>query len=91
MVDIIDKARKSGKLVRIDNSKDYVKLMKLAEHKGYKWFSGAKPINKRYDKEKGLPILIGFYTENGNKYLNFSENMGYAYIYYEYKINNTLW
>ena len=91
MVDIIDKARKSGKMVRIDNSNEYMKLMKLAEHKGYKWYSRNEPKDKRYDKEIGLPILIGFYTEDGNKYLNFSKNMKYAYIYYEYKINNTLW
>lgn len=91
MVDIIDKVRKSGKMVRVDNSNEYMKLMKLAEHKGYKWYSRAEPKDKRYDKVKGLPMLIGFYTEDGNKYLNFSKNMGYAHIDYEYKLGNTKW
>ncbi|MDD6769670.1 hypothetical protein [Inconstantimicrobium porci] len=91
MVDIIDIAEKNKKLVRVNNSKDYVKLMKFAERKGYTWFSGAKPINKRYDKKIGLPLLISFFISKDRKCLNFSKKTKYDHINYESKRGNTLW
>ncbi len=91
MVDIIEKAEKNKKMIRVNNSKDYVKLMKFAERKGYTWFSGAKPINKRYDKEIGLPLLISFFILEDRKYLNFSKKTKFEHINYESKRGNTLW
>ena len=91
MVDIIEKAKSMGKMVCVNSSKDYLELMELAKRKGYTWYLGDKPINKRYDLIKGLPLLIGFYLERDRKYLNFTKNMGYAHIDYESKRGNTLW
>lgn len=90
-MDIIDIANNEGKEICVYNSEDYMKLMKLAKRKGYKWSSGSSPECIRYDKEIGLPLLIGFHSEGNRKYLNFTENMGYSHIDYKYKRGNALW
>ena len=91
MVDIIERAEKNKKMIRVNNSKDYVKLMKFAGRKGYTWVSGAKPINKRYDKKIGLPLLINFFISEDRKCLNFSKKTKFDHINYESKRGNTLW
>ncbi|MDD6769669.1 hypothetical protein [Inconstantimicrobium porci] len=91
MVDIIDIANSEGKDIYIDNSKDYMELMKLAERKGYTWFSGCSPESKRYDKMNDLPILICFRTIKNRKYLKFTNDMNKEYIKYKDKLGNTKW
>ncbi len=91
MVDIIDIANTEGKDIYIDNSKDYMELMKLAERKGYTWFSGSSPESKRYDKTNYLPILICFHTRGNRKYLKFTNDMNKEYIKYKDKLGNTKW
>ena len=91
MVDIIDIANAGGKDIYIDNSEDYMELMKLAKRKGYTWFSGSSPESKRYDKMNDLPILICLRTRNNRKYLKFTNDMNKEYIKYKDKLGNTKW
>lgn len=94
-MDIIDKSIELNKRIYVDNQKDFDNLMKLAERKGFLWYSSTKPTKFFYPYAESIHFAIRFKVyPDGDKRIGASSNVKkYSCIRYKENVKegNILW